>query len=235
MKRVILYTSLLSVLVSCLPKHNNTISEIEILNDIFLDIIGTEYYYKKPPIPPMPLEYAENKHDSINYQIQKQKFDEAINNPKIDKSALVLGIDSYFNNPKKEFKNWDIKQSSCLRIHYSDSLYLKEFDQLLTELTDSISFNTGKLELSKLTQTGKYIIKDLAQLEKQNKEYWNSTEYRYIASIRFSDFKINKKNDSAIFYLNFTCGNLCGSGEIIFCIKECGKWKIMDRNILWVS
>jgi hypothetical protein len=235
MKKVIIYINFFFILVSCLSKKDNADSEITLLNDIFLELIGTEYYYEKLPIPPMPLEYAENKQDSINYLIQKEKFDEALANPKLDKAELVLGINSNFNNPRREFRNWNTQESLFPREYYPDSLHSKDFDLLLTKLVDSTSFEKGKLELNKLTQTGKYIIKDLGQLEKQNKEYWKSTEYRYIASIRFSDFKLNKNNNKAIFYFDFLCGKLCGSGEIIFCIKENNKWKIVERNILWVS
>ena len=208
---------------------------MELINDIFLDLVGTEYYYEELPVPPMPLEYAENKQDSINSQTQNEKFDEAVNNPKLDKAELVLGIEPYHLNPKREFRDWNIQDSSFPRMYYPDSLHSKDFDHLLTRLVDSTDFKHGKLELSKLTQTGNYIVKDLGQLEKQNKEYWKSTEYRYIASIRFSDFKMNRNNDKVIFYFDFLCGRLCGSGEIIFCIIENGKWKIVNRNMLWVS
>ena len=237
MKKVIIYICFFFILVSCLSKKDNvdSDSELNILNDIFLELVGTEYYYERLPIPPMPLEYAENKQDSISHHIQKEKYDEAFANPKLDKSELVLGICSDFNNPKREFRDWNTKESTFPREYYPDSIHSKDFDQLLIELVDSTSFKKGKLELRKLKQTGKYSIKDLGQLEKQNKEYWKSKEYRYIASIRFSDFKINKNNDKAIFYFDFLCGNLCGSGEIIYCIKENGKWKIVERNMLWVS
>lgn len=237
MKKVIIYISIFFISVSCLYKKDNvnSDSELNILNDIFLELVGTEYYYERLPISPMPLEYAENKQDSINYQIQKEKYDKAFANPKLDKSELVLGISSDFKNPKREFRDWNTQESSFPREYYPAPLHSKDFDQLLAELVDSTSFQRGKLELIKLKQTGKYIIKDLGQLENQNKEYWKSKEYRYIASIRFSDFKINKNNDKAIFYFDFLCGNLCGSGEIIFCIKENEKWKIVERNILWVS
>ena len=235
MKKLVLVSILLSVLVCCLPKTDNTNSEMELLNDIFLELVGTEYYYEKLPIPPMPLEYAENNQDSINYEIEKVKFDEAFDNPQLEKADLVLGIEPYHLNPKMEFRDWETEKSSFPRMYYRDSLHSKDFDKLLSQLVDSTIFHKGKLELTKLTKTGRYIIKDLGQLEKQNKEYWKNTDYRYIASIRFSDFRINREKDKALFYFSFLCGDLCGSGEIIFCIKEDGKWKIVDRNTLWVS
>ena len=208
---------------------------MELLNDIFLELVGTQYYYEELPIPPMPLEFAENKQDSLNYQIEKEKSDEAFDNPKLEKADLVIGIEPYHLNPKKEFKDWDTDDSSFPRMYYKDSLHSNDFDTLLSQLIDSTIFKKGKLELSKLNKIGRYVIKDLGQLEKEKKEYWKSSEYRYVGSIRFSDFKINQNNDRAIFYFDFFCGGLCGSGEIIFCIKEDGKWKIMDRNTLWVS
>ena len=235
MKKVIQHIGLFLVLASCFSKQEDAVTKIELLNDIFIELIGTEYYYEKLPTPPMPLEYAENKEDSINHKIQKKKFDEAFDNPKLETRELILGIDPFHLNPKSEFRDWNIKKSSFPRTYYPDSIHSKDFDQLLTQLVDSTTFRKGKLELNKISKTGKYIIKDLRQLEKQNKEYWKSTYYRYIGSIRLSDFKINKKNDKAIFYFNFTCGSLCGSGEIILCIKENGKWKIADRNTLWVA
>ncbi|WP_027391815.1 MULTISPECIES: hypothetical protein [Aquimarina] len=235
MKKVIQYISLFLVLVSCFPKQKDAVTEIELLNDIFVELIGTEYYYEKLPIPPIPLQYAKNWQDSISHKIQKDKFDEAFNNPKLETKELVLGLDPFHLNSKKEFRSWNIKKSSFPRMYYSDTLHSLDFDQLFTQLVDSTTFKKGKLELNKISQTGKYIIKDLRKLEKQNKKYWNNTDYRFIGAIRFSDFKINPKNDRAVFYFNFTCGSLCGSGEIIFCLKENGKWKIVDRNTLWVS
>ncbi len=235
LKKLILISNLFFLLASCSPKSENTISEMELLNDIFIELVGTEYYYEKLPIPPMPLEYAENKQDSLNYLIGKEKFDKAFDNPKLETADLIIGIEPYHLNPKREFKDWYSEDSSFLRMHYKDSLHSKDFDNLLIQLIDSTKFEKGKLELNKLYERGRYIIKDLGQLEKEKKEYWNSSEYRYVASIRFSDFKINQRNDRAIFYFDFLCGSLCGSGEIIFCIKENGKWKIVDRNMLWVS
>ncbi|AIZ42457.1 hypothetical protein [Cellulophaga baltica] len=234
MKKLILFSNLFFLLASCSPKSQSTISEMELLNDIFIELVD-EYYYEKLPIPPMPLEYAENKQDSLNYQIEKEKFDEAVDNPKLEKADMVLGIEPYHINPKREFRTWYSNDSSFPRMHYKDSLHSEDFDNLLIQLIDSTKFNKGKLELDKLNEKGRYIIKDLGKLEKENKEYWNSSEYRYVASIRFSDFKVNQTNDKAIFYFDFFCGSLCGSGEIIFCIKEGGKWKIADRNALWVS
>lgn len=235
MNKLILISSLFFLLVSCLPKSGSANSEMELLDDIFLDLVGTDYYYEKLSIPTMPLEYAENKQDSLNHKIQKEKFKEAFDRPKLEKADLVIGIDPYNLNPKREFKSWYIDDSDFPRIHYNDTLHSKDFDHLFFQLIDSTKFKRGKLELDSLHKKGRYIVKDLFQLEKENKEYWRSSEYRYIASIRFSDFKINQKNDKAIFYYDFFCGELCGSGEIILSIKENGKWKIADRYMLWVS
>ncbi|THD67408.1 hypothetical protein E7Z59_07030 [Robertkochia marina] len=235
MKKVIFYIFIISVLCSCTSNTRKTFSEIEILNDVFLDLIGTQYYYEELPIPPLPLEYAENKQDSLRYKIQKEQFDEAYDNPKLDSSKLVIGILPSFINPKQAFEYWNPKQESFPRIHYSPELHSKEFDQLLTKMVDSTDFNPGKIELNALKNKGRYIIKDLAILASQDPEYWKSPDYRYIGSIRFSDFKINKNNDKAIFYYSMPCGRLCGSGELIFCVKSNGKWKIADTIQLWVS
>ncbi len=89
---------------------------MELLNDIFLELVGTQYYYEELPIPPMPLEFAENKQDSLNYQIEKEKSDEAFDNPKLEKADLVIGIEPYHLNPKKEFKDWDTDDSSFPRM-----------------------------------------------------------------------------------------------------------------------
>ena len=235
MKKLILISNLLLLLASCLSSSNNTSSEMELLNDVFVELVGTEYYYEKLPIPPIPLEYAENKQDSLNYLIKKEKIDEAFKNPKLEKMDLLIGIEPYHLNPKRQFKYWHIDNSSSPRIHYKESLHSKDFDNLLIQLIDSTKFKKGKIELDKLYKKGRYVIKDLGQLKKDKTEYWNSSEYRYVASIRFSDFKINQKNNKAIFYFDFLCGKLCGTGEIIFCIKQGGKWKIVERNTLWVS
>lgn len=234
MKKVIIFC-LLTLLLSCIPKTEDTISEMGLLNDIFLELVGTEYYYEELPIPPMPLEYAENKQDSLKYQIAKEKFDKAFDDPKLEKADLVIGIEPYFLNPKREFKSWYSEDLIFPRMHYKASIHSKDFDDLLTQLIDSTKFKKGKLELGKLYEKGRYIIRDLGQLEKDDKEYWKSSQYRYVASIRFSDFKIYPRKDKAIFYFDFLCGSLCGSGELIFCTKEDGKWKIIERSTVWVS
>lgn len=232
MKYLVPLFILLSILSSCWQKHDN---DMELLNDIFLELVGTEYYYEELPAPPMPLEYAENKQDSINYQIQKRIFDEAYDNPKLDTAKLVLGVAGYHVKPIPESINWSTQETFQPRMYYPDSLHSKDYDKLLLDLADSTVFDKGEIDLAKLTQTGKYIIKDLDQLEKQNKEYWKSTEYRYIASLRFSDFRMNEDRNKAVFYYDFLCGPLCGAGEIIVCSKVNGKWKILYRNMLWVS
>ena len=235
MKGPILLFALISLFIGCSPKVPNTDPEIEILNDIFLELVGTEYYYKKLPPPPMPLEYAENKQDSINYYINKEKYDSAFDGPKLDKSTLVIGMDPFPNNPKRVFRDWDIQDTVFLRSHYTDSIHSKDFDQLLSRLVDSTDFKNKKLVLSQLKYTGRYVLKDLGKLDEQKTAYWKSEKFRYIASIKFSDIKINTQHNKAVFYLDFLCGKLCGSGEIIFCQKIATRWQIVDRYLIWVS
>lgn len=221
-------------LVGCSSETENNVVETELLNDIFIELVGTEYYYEELPLPPMPLEYAQNKQDTLDYKIKKETFNEAYDKPKLDSRELILEIDPYYLNPKREFRDWDINSEWFPRMTYPDTLHSKDFDLLLTELVDTTIFIKGKIDLSSLSKTGRYIIKDFEGFEQYKKTHSGST-YKSIATIRFSDFKINAGEDKAVFYLYFLCGPLCGSGEIIFCSKESEKWKIVYRNLVWIA
>jgi len=41
--------------------------------------------------------------------------------------------------------------------------------------------------------------------------------------------------DQALVYRSYTCGPLCGAGELVFLVKEDGTWKILKTIDLWIS
>ena len=125
MKKLILISNLFFLLASCSPKSEKTISEMELLNDIFIELVGTEYYYEKLPFPPMPLEYAENKQDSLNFIIGKEKFDKAFDKPKLETEDLIIGIEPYHLNPKREFKFHGVEKA-CRQKNATKKLYCKQ-------------------------------------------------------------------------------------------------------------
>lgn len=236
MKKILIIIWLCAMcMVSCSTSTTPAKENVTLLNNVFLELIGTDYYNEEPPLPPMPLEYAKTKQDSIEFFQKQSKLKEALEHPQLDTIDLVIGVAPFYINPKQEFRYWDTKDSLFPRAYYSDAIASSDFDQLFIALVDSTQYQKSSFDVHQLNDTGKYQIKDLSELEKEDNVYWKSSSYRYVASMYFSDIKMNKTQDKAIFYVIISCGELCGSGRIVFCVKEEGHWKVIERDTLWVS
>ena len=51
----------------------------------------------------------------------------------------------------------------------------------------------------------------------------------------FSRIYFNKEADKAILFYEFNCGPKCGTGRVVFLIKENNKWKVEKYGDVWNS
>jgi len=58
---------------------------------------------------------------------------------------------------------------------------------------------------------------------------------RQIGTISFSKIAFSNNGSKAAVYTSFICGNLCGSGQILFFEKVNGVWKYFRTWDMWVS
>jgi hypothetical protein len=64
---------------------------------------------------------------------------------------------------------------------------------------------------------------------------WPEWRSDYLGSGQFSRIVFNKKYTRALFYFEFQCGGLCGSGHLLLAEKKSGKWQIVRDEVLWVA
>jgi len=58
---------------------------------------------------------------------------------------------------------------------------------------------------------------------------------RQIGTVSFSKIAFSNNKSKAAVYTSFICGNLCGSGQILFFEKVNGVWKYIRTWDMWVS
>jgi hypothetical protein len=55
------------------------------------------------------------------------------------------------------------------------------------------------------------------------------------AYVAVSQPGLNFSKTEAIFYIDYYCGGLCGSGGYVLMRKVGGVWQVVDEHIVWVS
>lgn len=215
--------------LSCKTNIQNSVSsETEVINDVFMELVGNGYYYKNTPIPPMPLTYAKTKQDTLDFHQQNKKIEEAFKNPVEEEKKLVIEVESNLFNPSNKLKGFYNNKTSIESLIETNN---NSYSELILKLISSETYNKNKLHLSALSKTGKYIIEAIDENEHLKKK----AEFKKVAQLRFSNMVFNSQNNLVVFYFEEDCGRHCGGGEIIFCKKEKEIWVIDSRYPLWVS
>jgi hypothetical protein len=213
---------LMLALFSCQNK-SDTLSinkdEAEILNLTLDSVIGSDtlwrYHLKVPPMP-IPVIAFPDKVDSAEYLKIVRWRDSAKN---------ILDTASLFISVYEE--NAYIAESLISHIKTQTSTY-----------TDDTSFNEVLRRLFKQNLSKDSI--DVALLKpKYNFKVFDARiapndRLRKIGSLRFSKIAFNETRGRACVYTSFSCGGLCGSGDIHFFRKISGKWIYVRTWELWV-
>ncbi|MFC2185704.1 hypothetical protein ACFCT7_00210 [Fulvivirgaceae bacterium LMO-SS25] len=251
---------LLIAIQSCSIQSNDI--EVEVINDVFLELVGTDYYWKPIPIPP----YRPIHPDSLETEL---KYDEPLN-IEIEGITDTFDIDTKELRQKwieeyekfdwvnyfKEVEEFEYKlnnrklDSSRLVIVVSDSLITINRNSLLNSILTEKGFNenfevdpTWRSLAIKLVDSTSHSRKfDLSKITEagryniENDEDYEKKEIeRVIGAVRFSRVAFDDEFNRGCFYYSFVCGGECGEGVIVFIRKVKGKWIIEGIRQLWIS
>ena len=80
-------------------------------------------------------------------------------------------------------------------------------------------------------ERGKVLEKDISKMwDDFYKEYPGSSGLISLSSVGF-----NPEMTQAFLYVSHSCGILCASGHCVLLAKENGIWKILKKDMLWIS
>ena len=215
------YLFFLLIISSCSEKTIN--KEVEVIDDVFLELVGTDYYYKQSNASAI-------SKDTINYneiELRQKLVDGEITSNEFFKTLEEwVKIDTTnYDDRKLIFVlndsligflpfNTDLIEPSLWGDTIHNSLVLKLFDtSLVTQ-----GFNIADLE-----KTGKYILENANDVER----FEDNDSIRHIGYYYFSRVVFNENNQGC-FYSSFFCGGECGGEALIFVEKKNGNWSIID-------
>lgn len=221
--------------ISCFGQNFNSKKELKVFNSVFIDLIGTHYYYERPLTPPVPLEYCETHEDSLLFFQRNTEIEEQIQNPKVDTSRLVIAFNKTLILPSIDEIKTTKNRIDNPKYFVPDSIIIDDFIPLLTTLIDSNKYSPIQIRLSDIENTGRYELRDLKQFRIDNPRYTKIKGFRFIGDMMFSRVYFNDSYDKGVFYRYFLCGGDCGSGDIILVEKKENKWIIKWTLNLWVS
>jgi len=58
---------------------------------------------------------------------------------------------------------------------------------------------------------------------------------RTVAEVEMSDVFFSDDRSTAVVYVGYICGTLCGAGKVLLLRKRDKKWKIMKSRLTWIS
>lgn len=195
--------------------HTN---EIAALNDIFLDFIGTEYYYEPWPIeytPPMPPGKDATREDSLRYERDVALASEFYKTAKRKKNRnhLIVSVDDTLIT---------FAPDSTLRVQLLSCIPDTSYINLINP---TIVINARTWDIASLANTGRYIIKDKASISQE-------PDTQFIGSIQFSGICFDSNFTKGCLFANLKENAIPGNW-ILFLLKNKNKWTIQKRFLLY--
>ena len=234
--------------------------ELVVINDTFMSIIGTGYYYM--PLPEFP--YRPYHPDSITEEISD---DTIIINYSDYIDTTIVDNKKVYDDDLAKYNSFDwVEYHKKLKLYYerirnpildTANLIIKIYDTLVTvrrtgllsKILDKDAFErnfdidiTWRYLAIKLVDSVKIARSfSINKITKTGKYNLVPTNYdlkhndRNIGLFIFSRVVFNEKYNRACFYYSFHCGRLCGNGVLAFAEKINGKWAIVSLRELWSS
>lgn len=144
--------------------------------------------------------------------------------PIFDKEGHYVKTDSTKATPE-EIKNYKEWKQQISDIEKDTSKVIIAFDTKKTPYF--IDFKNIKLN-------GKFKLKNINEFDKEN-IFERKYKFNFSGILSVSEIKFDKKRESGILDVGFTCGRLCGYGNKIFIKKVKNKWKIIKMKETWIS
>ncbi|AHM59329.1 hypothetical protein D770_05310 [Flammeovirgaceae bacterium 311] len=238
---------------SCRTERDD--EEMEVLNDSFLEMIGTDYYLMPFPVPPFKPFHPDSLDEPINmmgddsisfanyiaeYNAQQLEEYENFDWDKYRKDSLAY--EEFIRNRPVDTARLVVILHDSLIAHpktnllkriltesgFRDNFYVDlSWRDLALKLVDSIHVARA-LPIHEITASGKYILA-------YENEYQPSKRDRIVGFVRFSRVAFSKDGDKACFVFSFVCGGECGFGSMVFGERLNNKWKIVGQRELWIS
>ena len=198
--------------------------ELNVLNQTFIELVGTEWYYEPLPPPPMPLWEKSTRDDSLRFIKDSIEFETQLNNIKLDTSELKM----FLYDTLTTFKSYDRLERILTPNNFQANFPVDTSWIRLIRKLNQIE-KPKKLNLTKINQTGNYSLVS-------ETEFKDTTDNkRRIGIVTLSRVAFSENKERAIFYYSFSCGRLCGWGSIVFVERKGEEWKIVGQREMWVS
>lgn len=198
-------------------------SECNVINDVFLDLVGTWDYYEHTDIEEAGNALGHTDPDKIMKYLRQNK--------EITKRELVVFYaDEFLSNGLKQGQRdsleEDYREIIRLVIDWNDYITTKDFPGVMKELSVPMI-----LDYSEVSRTGRYNLVPIEQKE-NIKEDTKAEKIIAISNIHF-----NEKQDKAFFYYEIGCldGYKCSEGNVAVCQKTDEGWKVVKKFNIWVS
>ncbi|GAA5039261.1 hypothetical protein GCM10011506_38240 [Marivirga lumbricoides] len=160
--------------------------------------------------------------DWEQYQKDSIEWANSLDFPRPKKRVILKIFDSLITNQKKR-----IKRVSNLGFKEVFEVELKgEFAELLTQLQDS-TISPIPINFQNFSSLGGY------QIRVEN--YQPTDEERVVATLVLSRVAINEERTKAAYYYQEFCGILCGYGYVVFAELTTNGWKVIGKNMVWIS
>lgn len=219
------------------PEQGNpTLDETyAIINQEFLHIVDTSWYYEPLPIPPVPpppdiigdssTMNTARSYDYEAYNREVKEWKQRLEERKRDTSRLIVVISDtlypvaqrYLNN-----KYWSQKEN-FKRDFCNDTAFIGLVEKL-NGFTKPQSFSHESI-----TKVGKYEIMSPSNFKMLK------GNYRKICSLSFSRFAFNEDVTKACFYYSVLFAPLNGEGVILMLEKAGDQWKVVCSRVLSVA
>lgn len=223
--RLLVKIFVLGLLSSC---NSNTTKkkteELNILNQTFLELVGTEWYYEPLPIPPMPLWEESTREDSLQFKRDSIEFEALLDNRKLDRSELKI----YLLNTLTTYKKNDFLEGILNPQNFEANFPVDTTWISLIRKLNQIG-TKKEFDVNIISQTGNYTLVT-------ESEFNDTTDNkRRIGIMTVSRVAFSENDKRAVFYYSFSCGRLCGWGSIVFVERKGETWEIVGQREMWVS
>ncbi len=223
--RVLSTIIIFGYLTSCSKANTDKDSEeVKIINQHFLELVGTNWYYEAPPIPPVPLSEESTREDSLRFLEESLEYGDLIENPQLDTSTLKIYLHDTLTTYKADaFLERMLSHNNFEANFPVDTTWIKLVEKL-NHIEEPKAF-----DIKQITETGNYTIVT-------ESEYNDTSDHkRRVGIMTMSRIAFSLDYKRGVFYYDFTCGGLCGWGSIVFIEKQKGAWKIVGERQMWVS
>ena len=206
---------------SCEKRLSALQFEKNVLNEVFLEIVDSIYMDRRIMLPPPLLRFDSktNKHDTLGYNQELQKYKHRQDSIRKDTAKIVIAVHDFVTKITKEDKII-IRNIFKDSINYDTSKDVKQF---------KINLSTFSSKSAKVTfKYASEVIPD---------RFWiDSNKALPVGSVSVSRIQFSKNKSSATLTAGASCGGgKCGRGFIIIIVNKSGRWKIAKIIQTWVS